>query len=137
VDDPVRLVYVEGSFAWFASKPGEACGDDWNDAPHDCNASPPYAEAGGRHVKVAYDGDLEIAGTQSGSYAPYHPPAPKYGLSVDEINEGAAPWLYQPSYGHPQFPKPLLVIPALVTLPEFQRLVTLAGGVVYQDIHSR
>lgn len=131
-DSLVRLVYVEGSFAWFCTHPDDAWGDDWNDAPHDCNAGSPYLDRGGEWEKVAFEADLEIGGTQFGSYPPFHPPAPKYGLSVEEINAGKAPWLYQPSYGHKQFPEPLFEIPARVTLTEFIDLVQSVGGRVYR-----
>jgi hypothetical protein len=53
---------------------------------------------------------------------------------VEEINAGAAPWLYQPSYGHKQFPEPLMVIPARVTLAEFVSLVARAGGSVFAAV---
>jgi len=131
-DTEVRLVYVEDCWAWFAENTADAWGDDWNDAPHDCNAGTPYDDRGGYKIKVAFDGDLEVAGTQWGSYPAFHPPAPKHGLSVEEINDGAAPWLYQPSYGLKQFPEPLMVIPAGVTLVEFEQLVAQAGGKVYR-----
>ena len=131
LSEVLRLVYVDEPWAYFVERPDDAWGDDWNDAPHDCNAGIPYYDRSGLHVKVAYDGDLETAGTQWGSYGPYHPPAPKHGLSVEEINGGAAPWLYKPNYGK-DGPKPLLEIPAKVTLAEFIYLVVEAGGGVYR-----
>ena len=59
-----RLVYVDGPWASFAANPAEAWGDDWDDAPHDCNAGVPSARACGPYIKVAYDGELEIGGRQ-------------------------------------------------------------------------
>lgn len=41
-NDPI-LCYVEGNFAYFTSKPlEETSGDDWDDAPYEHNAEPPF-----------------------------------------------------------------------------------------------
>ena len=38
-----RLCYVKGSFAWFTTHdPEQQTGDDWDDAPYEHNAEPPY-----------------------------------------------------------------------------------------------
>ena len=33
-----RLTFIDERNAWFCTDPATAWGDDWNDAPHDCNA---------------------------------------------------------------------------------------------------
>lgn len=125
------LCYVEGPWAYFADRePGEMWGDDWNDAPHECNAGTPYDHKGEKVVKVAYDGDWEIAGAQNGVV--YGAGESRYGMSVEEINRGDAPWLYQPSYGLPQYPQPQREIPAGVALKDFRKLIAEAGGSVYE-----
>lgn len=119
-----RLCYVSDSFAYFAdTKPTAVTGDDWNDAPHDCNAGTPYADRGYRVVVVAYDGDLEIVGTNNRDRWGY--------LSADDINAGPAPWLYDPGYGD-TYPEPKSIVRAGVTLEEFKQLVAAARGHVYE-----
>lgn len=125
----MNLVYVEDNFAWFCTEPEHAWGDDWNDAPHDCNAGHPYLDRGGDWAKVAWDGDLEIVGVHLGDGVG------RWGyLSVQDINAGKAPWLVQVQYGMPSDDHliPLgVTIPAGVSPAEFERLVGEAGGRVY------
>lgn len=122
--DEFRLCYVDEPWAYFANvEPTEMWGDDWNDAPHDCNAGMPYVREGQQVVKVAYDADLQTVGTNHLSHYGY--------VSAQDINEGRAPWLIQPSYGLPQFPKPLREVHAGITLGNFKLLAREVGGTVY------
>ncbi len=130
----LRLCYVEGSWAYFSTeRPGDVWGDDWNDAPHDCNAGTPYADRAPGLTKVAFDGDLELVGV--GVFGGYV--KERWGwLSVEEINRGDAPWLVRIEYGA----RPLthdIEINAGVTLEEFVALVDLAGGCVYAAASER
>lgn len=123
-----RLVFVQDSFAWFCTDPDTAWGDDWNVAPHDCNAGQPYTHrTGGEWVKVAYDGDLEIAGGAGAPHGGY--------LSVEQINAGASPWLYRVRYGLRCDDEGRISVDceirAGVTIEEFTALVEQAGGSVY------
>lgn len=124
------LCFVEGSWAWFTDDVLGAWGDDWNDAPHDCNAGWPYEDRG-RFVKVAYDGDLHIVGTEQ-----HGDGVGRWGyLSVEDINHGRAPWLVQLRYGaadddgHVELG---VQIAAGTALKTFRKLVAGAGGRVYE-----
>lgn len=93
--DDLRLCYVEDGFAWFTSHFEKEWGDDWNDAPYECNAGHPYGyhyvDVGSstkervdhRLVKVAYDGPFDQPKTNHFN-SPY---------SVETINTGMVPWL--------------------------------------------
>jgi hypothetical protein len=77
-----RLCYIEGNragfFAYFSSKE-HPTGDDWNDVPYEHNAGIPYE----------YDEIIPFIGDSlSGFELPEG-----LNLSVDDINEGKAPWL--------------------------------------------
>lgn len=126
----LRLCYAQENWAWFTSNLAATTGDDWNDAPHDCNAGPPYRDDGVELLKVAFDGDLELVGAHN-----FGNGTGRWGyLSVDQINEGAAPWLVQVLYGRPLAGELLQLgvqIPSGVTLTEFSALVEQADGTVY------
>lgn len=84
MDEP-RLRYVRDSWAYFLADQRGRRGDDWNDAPHDCNAGAPYDYV----FKVAFDGDLDVVGTELNGIG-----TGRWGwLSVEQINAGEAPWL--------------------------------------------
>lgn len=100
------LCYVEGCFAYFCDKlPHKVWGDDWNDAPHDCNAGTPYDD----YYKVAFDGPFEV------QYKPY--------ASVEQINRNEYAWLYDWRGNR--------IAEAGVTLDEFIALIEANGGTVY------
>jgi len=124
-----RLCMIDGCWAYFAQcAPTEVWGDDWDDAPHECNAEPPYSDSiEGGVLKVAFDGDWKIGGTQCCQLnAPDHP----HGYSVQEINQGAMPWLYIPHHGD-RYPEIRLSIHAGVTLAEFTAAIKQGDGQVY------
>ena len=111
--DPV-LCYVTGQWAYFTTKALEdQWGDDWDDAPWNCNAEAPSGGDGYRIVLVAYCADLDLPGD---SY------------SVQQINAGAAAWLSSPRWA-----KTSCVIHAGTPLSEFKRLIRAAGGTVYVE----
>lgn len=120
------LCFVDDScWAYFANvPPADVWGDDWNDAPHDCNAGRPYDKEGQRLVQVAFDGPYEVAGTDDRGRWGY--------LSAEDINTGRAPWLYDPGYGEKTYPEPKDVINAGITLQEFRKRIRAAGGQVYE-----
>lgn len=77
------LCYVAGNVAYFTKLPlSEQWGDDWNDAPYEYNAGPPYGDVSWvafalpRNVRHYEAKDL------------YH----GY-ISVQDINAGKVPWL--------------------------------------------
>lgn len=121
------LCYVDGPWAYFTTQElSEQWGDDWDDAPYEHNARPPYEftdndRRQGREpweiVKVAWDGNFD-------------PPCAGYGnspWSVEQINAGAAEWLRTNSW-HAGKP---VAIPAGTTLDRFRELVQEGGGKVY------
>lgn len=132
MSEPV-LCYVDGPWAYFTTQPlDKQWGDDWNDAPYDCNAGAPYEWRegdGDRYeiVRVAWRGPFEtpnerIEWRQRESW-----------LSVDQINAGASPWLI-PYDGHAPAAAP---IAAGITLGEFVQRVADAGGDVYTSATAK
>lgn len=78
----------------------EQWGDDWNDAPYDCNAGEPYENSEGDIIEVpfAFVGSEDDEGYFSTYPLDYKLPK-EYGgcncpWSVEDINLGAVPWLF-------------------------------------------
>ena len=114
------LCYVEESFAYFTTQAlSKQWGDDWDDAPYECNAGTPYEPRGDGEqweiIKVAYDGDFERPGVWGGNNE----------WSVQKINGGAVAWLMQP------YSKTPVNIFAGVTIEEFCEQIKRGGGNVY------
>lgn len=110
-------------------------GDDWNDAPYDCNAGRPYTWRRTRYAKQP-DGAHSWEPNPHPSWqvfeaeftGPFDTPA---GVAfntpycVQDINSGKIPWLWTcPDDGEP------VVINAGVTFTRFRTLVRRAGGTV-------
>lgn len=137
-----RLCYVEYEgavgVAWFTDRPvdgRQVYGDDWNDAPHNCNAGEPYHKFG-PFLRLCFEGaNLELVGTcdRGGGVG-------RWGyLSVDQINAGEAPWLAQIRYGAPADGEliPLgVVVPAGISPSDFTLLIREAGGRIYVELKS-
>lgn len=105
-----RLCLARGQWAWFTTQAvANQTGDDWNDAPADCNAGDPYEGDGWDLLRVAHCSPYS---SQDGCW------------SVDEINAGAAPWLYDFFGDQPP-------IFAGVTFDEFCAAIKASGGTVY------
>jgi len=113
----MKLCYIEGPWAFFTDLSlDEQWGDDWEDAPYEHNAGPPYTSLGGQIVKLAWEGDLD-APNEHYANSPY---------SVQRINKGAVPWLVSS-----QWNKEFVKIPAGTSIFDFIELVETAGGKVY------
>jgi len=94
-----RLCYVDDNIAYFTDDFKNAYGDDWNDSPYEHNAGSPYEynddwdseenrEHGHTHIKmIAFEPAFYI-------YRPCDRFSYNSIYSVDDINTGAAPWLY-------------------------------------------
>jgi len=103
INKEFRLCYVDNNVMYFTDNFEHQWGDDWNDAPYDCNASEPYErdddedeEWNEHHGHLRYigfksDGWLKIAG-QLGE--PYNVP-----YSVEQINKGIVAWLFSDDAG--------------------------------------
>jgi hypothetical protein len=110
----VKLCYVAGGFAYFTSQDlKDQWGDDWDDAPYECNAGPPYTGDDWQIVKMAYDGEFE---TPEENYRIGY-------ISVKDINAGAIPWLSD-SYKN-------IHIYAGTSIEEFKNRIRMGGGNVY------
>lgn len=103
--EPVyKLCYVDGNVLYFTDDFEHQWGDDWDDAPYEHNAGRPYEwwgewteeenrKHGHCHLRMfGYVwGDCYIQEPSDGCYnSPY---------SVDDINNGAVPWLYSDEAG--------------------------------------
>jgi len=93
MNDQAQLCYVELPFVWFTTNFEGQSGDDWNDAPYECNAERPYQPdpSHGQNWKL-----FRVAVFAN----PYHHQllVPEDGYynspwSVDNINKGDMPWL--------------------------------------------
>ena len=130
--DDMKLCYVDKyGFAWFTSCSIETqWGDDWDDAPYEHNAGPPYTthyEGTGSDrcrvehhtLKVAYESDhvTPCEGQMNSRW------------SVREINRGNVAWLSVPNWRIPD--DNIRPIMTGTSLSDFVRLIEDSGGAVY------
>lgn len=120
------LCYVYDNWAFFTTQTlEEAHGDDWNDAPYEHNAGPPYqyrkedALKPWNIYKVAWEGNFNRP-CDNYANSPY---------SVDQINQGAVPWLV--SYWRKN-----ISIPAGTDLDKFCDLIREGEGKVYLPLEE-
>lgn len=121
------LCYVKGDWAYFTTQPlDKQWGDDWNDAPYEHNAGPPYrphsADQHWEIVQVAWEGDFETPDSWSRGWGSDY--------SVEVINQKVVPWIQTDRYSL----KPRIQIWAGTPLREFIRLVLAGGGMVYMPV---
>ena len=83
IPDDAVLCYVDGPWAYFIEPDqlNHVCGDDWDDAPYQHNAGPPYDP----YYRVWWVGGVGCFLT---------PAERGISTSVQEINAGAYHWLY-------------------------------------------
>lgn len=123
-----RLIYVDRPWAWFTTREDwqHQWGDDWDDAPYNCNAGDPYEWRTFREVpeytlsKIAFDCELETPAEREYNSR----------YSVQMINSGMIAWLatYE---GSSLMYKQDGAIHAGVTTKEFAMLIHRAGGTAY------
>ena len=136
LDHDLKLCYVTGPWAYFTTESlEEQWGDDWNDAPYQHNAGPPYDHRGQTIVRVAYDGPLYQPGTYERTDYDGFGDLDTRGVSVEDINRGRKrwPWLAEMRWedgGHVAG----VEIWAGSSLEEFVGLVESGGGRVYRAI---
>ena len=88
--DNYKLCYVYDGMCYFTPRKLEdQWGDDWNDRPYEHNAGAPYEEMKGKKIKIKKLYIRPITATiiepcDGYTNSPY---------SVEDINNGAAPWL--------------------------------------------
>lgn len=98
-----RLCYVDSGVMYFTDDFKNVHSDDWDDKPYEHNAEPPYpmsdrySEEENRRIGntvlryLAFMKDWETREPCDGHLnSPY---------SVEDINKGAIPWLYNPKAG--------------------------------------
>ena len=83
VDIP-RLCYLEAGMMYFTDDIHNVCGDDWDDVPYEHNAGEPYERYVVAMLAFHPTKDTDLC------YEPYE----RGEYSVEEINNGAIPWLY-------------------------------------------
>lgn len=120
-----ELCYVEGNMAYFTTQGvNKQWGDDWDDAPYEFNAGPPYGPREGiddhywQIIKIGWEG-------------PFMTPEDRClnsEYSVLDINSGKVPWLSEP-YIHNE------EIWAGEPLGEFCRKIIQNGGKIYVEPH--
>jgi len=116
-DEPqYKLCYVDGGNAYFTTLPLEdQDGDDWNDASYEHNAGLPY-DRDGIILKLKFDHGFLHEPCEGHTNSPW---------SVQQINQGGAPWLSGSERGRIRY------IWAGADPEEFRRVVEGAGGAVY------
>lgn len=80
-----KLCYVSNERMYFTSNFDTQWGDDWNDAPYEHNAEPPYKDDTHDIVIIAFDDCLFNYPNSYYCNSPY---------SVEMINHGAVAWLF-------------------------------------------
>lgn len=117
----LKLCYIEKNFAYFTTQSIEdQWGDDWDDAPYEHNASPPYEYNKERDkkpwniVKIAFECDgLETPCNRGSNY------------SIQAINNKEIPWLST----WDDVPK----IWAGTIMSKFKQIIRCNGGKVYVE----
>lgn len=116
-----KLCFVRAPWAYFTLLPLEhQWGDGWERAPYDKEAGPPYDDAPGQILTVAFDGPLYPTNL---AYAGKK-------LSANELNLGKAPWLRTQDFLNSA---PIHIM-AGTTLESFVEQVELAGGHVFAPL---
>ena len=136
-----KLCYIDGDTAYFTTQDlDKQWGDDWNDAPYEHNAGPPYFPfvhhfANGETKKNEKDWNedgtpkFEIYHLKFDTAWRLETPASRHynsPYSVQMINAGAVAWLS----GTDKDGKPI-AIQAGASIEEFKQKVKQAGGAIY------
>lgn len=98
--DDFRLCYVDGNIMYFTDNFEKQWGDDWDDAPYECNAEPPYERRPGME-ELSGAGNIVIASYYDKA-CDIKLPCSDYGnspYSVQDINLGAVPWVFKRGCG--------------------------------------
>lgn len=117
-----KLCYVDDGLAFFTNKDlKEQWGDDWDDAPYEHNAGYPYDNGDNNHyvISLFFEADL-----REPNFLHINSP-----YSVEDINNGAIPWLSSPSYDSNK-----VFIKAGTTVEKFINKIKQVGGEVFLPI---
>lgn len=127
-----KLCYVDGNKAWFTSDFENQWGDDWNDAPYECNAEAPYdcwyeeTKEGLKPHKIEL-ATLYLDFSRIDVKLPcdgynYHSSP----FSVEDINKKAIAWIRGDKFN----------ILAETTYSDFIKIVQENGGTIYEPIEK-
>jgi len=108
-----RLCIIRNDFACFVSDYENVRGDDWNDAPYDCNADWPYKEF--EQIKVYFE-DGNCFYRPGTSWTQYY--------SLDTMRKYKIPFIICANDGGN-------IIPGM-TLKAFIEIIKANGGAVYE-----
>lgn len=132
----LKLCYVDGSFAYFTTQDlKDQWGDDWDDAPYDCNAGDPYepredevdqyGNPKWRILKYAFDGNFSAPAHST--YSTHYRELGRH-LSVQDVNiEKVVPWLE----GYDKKGNKIEIL-AGTSIEEFKEAIKAGGGLVYK-----
>jgi hypothetical protein len=142
MSEPV-LCFIKDNTAYFTTQElSKQTGDDWDDAPYEHNAEPPYEPsmqyfADGRKEKIRRDWNED--GTPKWEIVKVMfeseliTPAQWYHnnmmYSVEQINAKYVPWLATPPY----MVSNKIVIHAGTSITEFKKLIKASGGKIYVE----
>ena len=132
MEEEYKLCYVDGQKAYFTSNFEKQCGDDWNDAPYECNAESPY-----NHWSELVEDNKEVSKRKWKD----HPielvelffethdwnerkPCDVGRFSVEQINKGAVAWVATDKF----------CIQAGTTMKDFIDIITKNGGTIWKKI---
>lgn len=122
-DSELKLCYVDGNWAYFTTQDVEKqWGDDWDDAPYEHNAEPPYESQDEEWVieRVAFESELVPP-------CEYHLNSP---WSVQDINSKKTAWLRSPRWVE----ESIAEIFAGTRLDHFIEIMRILGGKVYREV---
>lgn len=124
------LCYMDGNKAYFTNQPlHKQWGDDWDDAPYECNAGDPYEGEGTDIIKLYVDVESGIALPTDDWGAHY---------SVKEINSGEVPWIFYTAFKvlNGKYLSMTRAIFAGTTLEDFKRIILADKGEVYMKVDA-
>lgn len=124
MNNTFRLCYVDLPWCYFTTQEiSKQWGDDWNDAPYECNSGEPYRGDGYSILKLA------IESGRHGLNQPSDNNHGKSSYSVESINDGCCAWLESD-----KLERIKIKIMAGTMLHEFINLIVGIGGRIYINI---
>jgi hypothetical protein len=138
-----KLCYIEERDAYFTTQDlSLQWGDDWDDAPYEYNAEPPYKPrvhyySDGTTSKIETDWNsdgtpkweiLKIKFELDWTYVTPEENFNNPAYSVKDINAGLVPWIFGTSYDGTT-----LSIPAGTSVEDFKKMVKSVGGKIFVE----
>lgn len=127
-----RLCYIDGHKAWFTDSFENQWGDDFDDAPYECNAEEPYDswseliednEDMFKRKYIHHPIEHKVLYFDPGIKWDYcYLPCDRGMFSVEQINKGITPWIWSEDFK----------IDAGTTYEDFIKIVEENGGTIYE-----